>query len=292
VFDEVVSRPGADGYGVPAAAGIPLRAAEQLLILPYGTPESLERLRREASTLAGIIVEPVQSRRPDLQPKEFLVALRGIADEAGIPLIFDEVITGFRSHVRGAQGHFGVTADVAAYGKVVGGGMPVGVLAGRGAYMDALDGGRWRFGDASAPVCEVTYFAGTFVRHPLALAAVCAVLTRMRDEGEAIITTVNARTAKLVADLSQVIEACGAPIRITSFSSMFRVALDAPEEVQELFGAWLRSKGIFIASFRTNFLTEAHGAEECAEIVHGFHATIREMQGAGLIPVNRTSSNF
>ena len=85
--------------------------------------------------------------------------------------IFDEVVTGFRSHPRGAQGLFGIEADLATYGKVVGGGFPIGVIAGKRQFMDALDGGHWQYGDDSIPTVGVTYFAGTFVRHPLALAA-------------------------------------------------------------------------------------------------------------------------
>ena len=78
---------------------------------------------------------------------------------------------------------FGIRADLATYGKVVAGGMPIGVLAGKAAFMDALDGGPWRFGDDSYPEVGVTFFAGTFVRHPLTLAAVKAVLRSFRAAG-------------------------------------------------------------------------------------------------------------
>ena len=77
----------------------------------------------------------------------------------------------------------GIDADLASYGKVVGGGFPIGVIAGKREYMDALDGGGWQFGDDSIPTVGVTYFAGTFVRHPLALAAAHAVLLHLKKEG-------------------------------------------------------------------------------------------------------------
>ncbi len=121
--------------------------------------------------LAAVLVEPVQSRHPDLQPGEFLRELRKMTEKAGTALIFDEVITGFRVHPGGAQALFGIAADLATYGKVLGGGLPLGVVAGKRAFMDALDGGAWRFGDDSFPETGVTFFAGTFVRHPLAMAA-------------------------------------------------------------------------------------------------------------------------
>ena len=86
-------------------------------------------------------------------------------------MIFDEVVTGFRVHPGGCQALFGIRADLATYGKVIAGGMPMGILAGKAKYMDALDGGMWQYGDESFPEVGVTFFAGTFVRHPFAMAA-------------------------------------------------------------------------------------------------------------------------
>src|SRR6202012_2048259 len=106
--------------------------------------------------------------------------------DAGRLLIFDEVVTGFRSHPRGAQAVLGIDADLASYGKVVGGGFPIGVIAGKRRYMDALDGGGWQFGAPSIPRGGVPYFAGAFVRHPLALAAAHAVLKHLKTAGSAL----------------------------------------------------------------------------------------------------------
>ena len=142
----------------------------------YGSPKALETIAARGGELAAVLVEPVQSRRPELQPREFLKELRRLTAASGTALIFDEVVTGFRVAPGGAQAFFDVRADLATYGKVVGGGLPIGVVAGRREYMDALDGGGWSFGDASFPDVGVTFFAGTFVRHPLALAAAVAVL--------------------------------------------------------------------------------------------------------------------
>ena len=89
----------------------------------------------------------VRSRNPDYQPREYLQELRRVTEELGIPLLFDEMVTGFRSHPGGAQALFGVKADIATYGKVAGGGLPIGIVAGSPLYMDTLDGGAWSFGD-------------------------------------------------------------------------------------------------------------------------------------------------
>src|SRR6185436_2663914 len=185
IFDEVIVR-ATKTKAVPAAPGIMRETAENVLVLDYGTPESLEILRKRADELAAILVEPVQSRRPDFRPREFLHELRALTEKSGTVLVFDEVITGFRTGMGGAQEYFGLKADLGTYGKVVGGGLPIGIIAGKPQFMDALDGGAWQFGDASVPTVGVTYFAGTFVRHPLALAAVRAVLKHLKKEGPAL----------------------------------------------------------------------------------------------------------
>src|SRR5690606_13336372 len=199
------------------APGILPSSTQNMLVLDYGSDEALEILRQRGSELAAILVEPVQSRNADNQPREFLHELRKIADACGAALIFDEVITGFRSHPGGAQAIFGVRADLASYGKVIGGGFPFGVVAGKAKFMGALDGGYWEFGDESVPPEGVTYFAGTFCRHPLALAAVKASLLHLKEQGPALQERLNAKTAGLVSRLSAFIEQSGVPIKIKHF---------------------------------------------------------------------------
>ena len=190
IFDEVVVREGRDG-AVPAAPGILRDAVANTVVLPWAQPHSLEILRSMHGELAAVLVEPVQSRSPDIQPRDFLVALREFATEYGVALIFDEIVTGFRIHSGGAQAYFGISADICTYGKVVGGGMPIGIIAGKRRFMDALDGGDWRFGDESIPEVGVTYFAGTFIRFPLALAATKAVLLYLKGQGQALYDRLN-----------------------------------------------------------------------------------------------------
>ncbi|MBJ7416765.1 MAG: aminotransferase class III-fold pyridoxal phosphate-dependent enzyme, partial [Niveispirillum sp.] len=160
----------------PLAPGIPENVAKDVLVLEYGTAETLDILRRHAHELAAVLVEPVQSRRLDLQPVEFLHQLRALTEQAGAALIFDEMITGFRAHPAGVQGLFGIKADIAAYGKIIGGGMPIGAVAGTGRFLDGIDGGFWTYGDKSYPKTRRTYFGGTFCQHPFAMAACRAAL--------------------------------------------------------------------------------------------------------------------
>jgi len=284
IVDEVIVRAGKNGRAMAAAAGIPASAVENVLLLDYGSPESLQILRDRAQDLAAVLVEPVQSRHPSLQPKAFLHELRAITADAGSALIFDEVITGFRLLPGGAQEWFDVRADLATYGKVVGGGLPIGIIAGKERFMDALDGGPWNYGDSSIPEAGVTYFAGTFVRHPLALAAAHAVLNHLETSGIALYEELNARTAKLVGQLNNVFEQAKAPLKIESCGSLFKVVYTQDVALGELLYTLLRLRGIHIWDARPCFLTMAHTDEDVAIIVLSFQETVREMQQAGFYP--------
>ena len=194
IFDEVHrARRRKRRKGMPAAPGImPACLGDVRRARLRHARERCEFIRANADDLAAVLVEPVQSRRPDFQPREFLQrGARDHREDAARCLIFDEVITGFRSHPGGAQALFGIRADLASYGKVIGGGFPVGVIAGKRDYMDALDGGLWQYGDDSIPTVGVTYFAGTFVRHPLALAAAKAALEHLKARGPELQTQLN-----------------------------------------------------------------------------------------------------
>ena len=284
IFDEVLVRGTRTGRAVPAAPGILQAAVENVLILDYGTPESLEIIRSRAHELAAVLVEPVQSRRPEFQPVEFLRDVRRITEESGTVLIFDEVITGFRSHQRGAQGLFGIQADVATYGKVIGGGYPIGVIAGKREFMDALDGGAWEFGDDSIPTVGVTYFAGTFVRHPLALAACKAALLHMKERGPTLQAALSARTTAMADELNAFIRSTGAPLEIRHFASLWRVAFTEEHPLQDLLWAMMRTRGIHILDNFPCFLTTAHSESDIGRITGAFKDALAEMIASGFLP--------
>ena len=254
-----------------------------MLVLDYGTPETLQILKERADDLAAVMVEPVQSRRPDFQPREFLHEVRGLTERSGSALIFDEVITGFRMHPGGAQAHFGVRADLATYGKVIGGGMPIGVIAGKSKFMDALDGGMWQFGDDSFPEVGVTYFAGTFVRHPLALAAAKAVLEHLKQQGPGLQQALNEKTRKFADELNAYFASVEAPFSIAYFGSLFKVMYPQEMTYGELMFYHLREKGIHIWDHRPCFLTTAHTDADVDFAVNAFKESIVEMQEGGFL---------
>ena len=283
-FDEVLVRAGRNARGLAAAPGIMSGMFGDVRVLDYGTPEALEFIRANAGELAAVLVEPVQSRRPDFQPREFLREVRAITEAAETCLIFDEVITGFRSHLGGAQAIFGVRADLACYGKVIGGGFPVGVVAGRRHYMDALDGGAWQYGDTSMPTVGVTYFAGTFVRHPLALAACMASLNHLEQSGQALQTQLNLHTAALANELSAWCREVGAPLEIRYFASLWRIHWLEDHPLQDLLFAMMRSRGVHILDNFPCFLTTAHSQEDIATIKSALKNSVAEMQEADFLP--------
>ncbi len=287
MFDEVLVRGSwvnGEYKAQPVAPGIPASLIENMLVLDYAAPESLEILRAHAHELAAVLVEPVQSRQPDLQPRAFMHELRALTKQSGAALIFDEIVTGFRCHPGGAQAYFDVEADMATYGKVIGGGIPLGVLAGKRQYMDALDGGAWNYGDDTFPEVGVTFFAGTFVRHPMAMAAARAVLDFLREQGPGLQLRMTERTALLCRTLNEHFEAVEAPIRLAHFSA-FAVIEHAPDlRFASLLWYYLREKGIHIWEGRPIYLTLAHTDEDFDKVVRAFQEAVAEMQAAGFLP--------
>jgi glutamate-1-semialdehyde aminotransferase len=182
------------------------------------------------------------------------------------------------------QSVFGVKADLATYGKVLGGGLPIGIVAGEARFLDALDGGAWRFGDESAPEVGVTFFAGTFVRHPLALAAARAVLERLRKDGPELQRGLNLRTAGFVKRLNDIAEEAQAPVRLRHFASWFMFELPNDAPLATLFFAYMRHHGVHIWEGRPGFLTLAHSDGDLDRVKEAFSRSIDEMQRAGFLP--------
>lgn len=292
IFDEVLFRPqivNGELRSAPIAPGIPECAGDNILVLDYGNPESLEIIRQQAGEIAAVLIETVRSRDPENQPAQFLHELREITAASGTALIFDEVVTGFRSHYRGAQGWFGIEADIATYGKVVGGGLPIGMVAGKRRFMDALDGGHWQYGDDSGPEVGVTFFAGTFVRHPLALAAAKAVLQFLKEKGPSLQEEINAKTEKLVERLNGIAERAGVPIRYQRFSSFFYPAFAPAIKYVEPFYLEMRKRGIYTWSGRPSFLSIAHTETDFDRVAEAFRESVESLQTGGFLPLPAVS---
>ena len=281
--DGVLARASARG-SVPVAPGIPSGAVADLVVAEWGTPAALEQIRAHAHELAAVLVEPVQSRRPDIQPKEFLRELREITRASGTALIFDEMITGFRVHPQGVQGMFGIQADLAIYGKALSGGVPLAVLAGRAEYLDAIDGGGWSYGDASYPSVTQTMFAGTFSKNPLSIAAAHAILTQLRERGPALQQELNARTTRLVDELTELFEGEEVPIRVLQCGSLFRFGRPRTARWADLIFYHMLLRGVYVWEGRGCFLSDAHDDGDVRAVVDAARESVKALQDGGFFP--------
>ena len=291
-FDEVLVR--AVGTppqlrSMPIAPGIPFRAVSDMVVLDYGSDAALEFIKAHAEEIAAVLVEPVQSRRPEWRPTEFIKAVREVTAERGCLLIFDEVITGLRAGPGGAQAYYGVKADLATYGKVVAGGMPIGIVAGKAEYMDTFDGGSWQYGDDSFPSKGVTFFAGTFVRHPLAIVAIHATLKYLKAQGPEFWETLNRRANRLATTIDAFFVERGIPIRMPNFGSLMYVRMGEDQKYGNLLFYRLREKGIFLLENFPSYLTVAHTDADIDRVITAFQESALELVAAGFLPGTLTS---
>jgi glutamate-1-semialdehyde aminotransferase len=275
---------------IPLAPGVLPNFVNDVLVLDYGKPESLEIIKTHEQELAAVLVVPVQTSRPALQPKEFLHQLRELTQATEIALIFDEMVTGFRIHPGGAQAYFGVQADIATYGKIVGGGMPIGVIAGKSKYMDAIDGGMWNYGDDSYPQTQKTFFAGTFCKHPLAMAAAKAVLKYLYSEGPSLHQKLNERTTQFVTALNNYSAAEGLLLRMANFGSLFGSASlelsegnSAASVAMGLLKYHLIDKGVHLLGV-SGYLSTTHTDEDINYIIQAVKDSVEQLRSGGFLP--------
>ncbi|ABD88903.1 type I polyketide synthase [Rhodopseudomonas palustris] len=277
-FDGTLAR-AAEGGSLPLASGTPLGMLADVVVLDYADPEgSQAALEALSDRLAAVIVEPVQSRRPSLQPRAFLQWLRGFTSRAGAALIFDEVLLGFRVASGGAQAWAGVRADLVTYGKIVGGGLPIGVVAGGRAFLDGIDGGTWPLQGAGGPQAERTFFAGTFNKNPLAMAAATAVLSHLDASGPVLQERLNATTDRFCRELNATLEDDGSALRVEHFSSVMRFS-----GASDLFYSQLISRGVYVWEGRTCFLSTAHTDSDLGQVAQAVRDSARALTAVGLM---------
>ncbi|MGZ5581273.1 MAG: aminotransferase class III-fold pyridoxal phosphate-dependent enzyme [Methylobacter sp.] len=281
-FDGVLATGWCDTEGqassFPLAPGTLQNFVNDVVVLKYGDPESLKIIERLGDTLAAVLVEPVQSRNPSLQPREFLHDLRKLTTQSGTALIFDEMITGFRLHQGGAQAWYGVQADLATYGKILGGGMAIGAVAGAARFMNAIDGGYWQYGDDSLPTQKIVFVAGTFNMHPLAMAAAKAVLTEIKRQGPALQEQLSRRTQTFCEDLNAWFSSRQVPITMVYCGSLFRFQMQGDIE---LLNTHLLEQGVLIWEGRNCFFSTAHSDDDIAYVAAAVKRCVEAMYAGG-----------
>lgn len=256
---------GASTFGVPNSAGVTQGAAKDTLLADYNSLESVQKLFDEnKGEIAAIILEPVAGNMGCVPPKKgFLEGLRQICDQNNTLLIFDEVMTGFRLAKGGAQELFGIQADIVCFGKVIGGGLPVGAFAARNEIMNHL-----------APLGAV-YQAGTLSGNPLAMAAGLQMLQSLNQDQE-VYKRLDEKTAYLEKGMREVLTKNNVDFTINRVGSMISVFFDSREiydfktagygdtqRFKDFFHGLLK-EGVYIApsSYETWFITDALSYED------------------------------
>ncbi len=294
INDEVIVRGSKKLKSFPAASGILPEAVKNMLILDYGTEESLNIIRERADEIAAVLVEPVQSRRPNFRPIEFLKEVRKITEASESVLIFDEIITGFRMHPGGTQALFGVKADLGTYGKVIGGGISIGAIVGSKRCMDALDGGFWSFGDDSIPEAGVTYFAGTFVRHPLALATCKASLLHMKEQGVALQDELARKTERFATEVNNYLKSHKLPMEIVYYRSLWKLVMLEDVPYAELFFVLMRERCIHVWDGFPCYVTTAYTEDDITRLINTSIECVEILSEVGILQpetISSTNSN-
>jgi glutamate-1-semialdehyde 2,1-aminomutase len=275
---------GALTQGVPDSAGVPPEFAALTLTASYNDCAGTEKIvRAHADKLAAIIVEPVAANMGVVPPSvEFLQLLRNLCTELGIILIFDEVITGFRLSLSGAQGVYGIKPDLSVFGKIIGGGMPVGAYGGRKDLMSLV-----------APVGPV-YQAGTLSGNPVAMAAGIATLKQLRTTLN-IYEKVETRATAIAEGFAAHAQEAGIPVCINRVGSLLTMFFTEEKVVdsfaavntcdRERFATFFRAmleRGIALppSQFEAMFISAAHTDADVARVIDAARATFAEMKGA------------
>ncbi|MDP2767387.1 MAG: glutamate-1-semialdehyde 2,1-aminomutase [Candidatus Methanoperedens sp.] len=267
---------GATTLGTPDSAGVPRDFTKNTLQVPYNDIEAMtaaiEAYREDA---AAVIIEPVLGNIGPILPKEgYLDEVRAVTEENGVVLIFDEVITGFRLAMGGAQEYYGVTPDMTTLGKILGGGFHIGVIGGKREIMENI-----------SPAGAV-YQAGTFNGSPVSMAAGLAVIDTLKKEK--VHQKVNKAGDSLRSALSDFISDIGLNYSVSGVGSMFKVffgdmpynyqdALKCDKEKFNVFFKKMLSSGIFLppSQYETNFLSLAHSQEDIDKTIEAYQRNLK-----------------
>jgi glutamate-1-semialdehyde 2,1-aminomutase len=257
-------------FNVPESAGITSGALQDTIVLPFNDLDGVkEKLKNEE--VASVMLEPVLGAGGAIPAeKEFLEGLREFCDEKGILLVFDEVITGFRLAPGGAQQYYGVASDVTVFGKILGGGFPVGAFCGRREIMERLDTRLYE-----RP--RYSFHGGTFAANPITMTAGSATL-KILEDGR-LISGLNRLGDKTRGQLREIFEANGVEVQVTGASSLFNTHFTR-EEVKDANAAFradrkklveydldLIADGVFFLPTHTKALSTAHSEADMEKML-------------------------
>ncbi|MBI5252929.1 MAG: glutamate-1-semialdehyde 2,1-aminomutase [Euryarchaeota archaeon] len=270
---------GATTHGVPNSLGVPGETTKNTLLAAFNNEKAVEKILKKEKNVAAVIVEPVIGNAGCIMPKEgYLKFLREITQENNVLLIFDEVITGYRLSLGGAQKYYNVTPDVTTLGKIIGGGLPIGAITARRKIMEQF-----------SPVGKV-YQAGTFNGNPLSMVAGYAAVSEL-EKGR-VYKKLEKLGKRMRNGLEEISERLKVKTRIYGAASMFqiyftdtevvdyRTALKSNAEFFLKFQRELLKRGVFLppSQYECNFISCAHGGSEIEETLHKVEEVLRRLQ--------------
>jgi len=270
---------GAATFGAPNSLGVPQESIQNTLVLPYNNLEAIENtFRTESPNIAAVIVEPVMANVGLILPKSgYLESLRKITQTYGTVLIFDEIITGFRLALGGAQEYFGVKPDMATLGKVLGGGFPLAAFGGKTEIMQTI-----------SPAGKV-YQAGTFSGNPISATAGMATLSYLSKNKNQLYPKLEKNTIELKKTLTDQTTNYKLPVQIHSIASLYQIFFtpqtitdydSAKQSNPAMFSAYfheLLKQGVFIppSQYETCFISEAHTETDLKFTTNAFDCALK-----------------
>jgi glutamate-1-semialdehyde 2,1-aminomutase len=281
-----------DPIPVPSSIGIPPKVLEDVIILPFNHPAAFDLIRRNRTDIAVVIVEAVQGVGGNIPAKkEFLQELRNVTRELDILLMFDEVITGFRLAWGGAQEFYGVIPDLATYGKIIGGGLPVAAIAGRNEIMEMIA----FTGERAVDSTQKVFYGGTFNGNLLSLASGLAMLTYLKENRSHLYDYINGQGDRLRNELNQFCQQNEMGIRVTGIGSMFFTHFTGKEihsardlagenlAARDAFYPHLLKNGVFIPDNFIGFFSASHSERDVDAVILAHKNALMELRTLGLL---------
>ena len=279
-------------------AGVPQQTLDGVVMLPYRSDAAFELIREHRDELALILIEPVQSSNPRMDHVEWMRELREVCRDAGVLFVLDEVITGFRLAYGGGQERFGLEPDLTTYGKAIGGGMPVGAVAGpremmaflgRGGYPRGVDGDEE--GAQRVRISAGTTFAG----NPMTMVAGEAQVGYLSEHRAEVYPHLDEQSERFADEVNAFLRVEEIPARIMHASSMFHLrfgegAVESSRDLDDSFHAVEREfyqhllyHGVIVPGIHLFFLSAAHSAEDVDTVSDAFKQSFTEIKERGLV---------
>lgn len=272
---------------ITLGAGIPEEVSRDLmLMLPYRDKNAYDLIRKYKDDLALVVIEPVQSSNPRLDNQDFLNGLRDVCTECEVLLMFDEVITGFRIEYGGCQEYYNINPDLITYGKAVGGGLPIGVVAGSKRVMNTFSG---------AEDTPAIFAGGTFSGNPLTMAAGFGALEYLKENKDEIYPYLHSQGNRMAKEINEFCRSSNIPVQMMNAGSMLHLifggeTIDSSRDIdhsqyklEKEFYLHLLGHNVIVPGIHLAFISFAHKPEVIDEVIEAFKRTFEDLREDGHI---------